>query len=80
MGLFSNLAKAGLAKKAMDVARKPENQAKAKSAFASARSKAGSRRGGAAQPAQGRRFRGGGAPAGGRRARVTSRRAGAPRR
>ena len=34
MGLFSNLAKAGLAKKAMDVARKPENQAKAKEAFA----------------------------------------------
>lgn len=44
MGLFSGLAKAGLAKKAIDAARKPENQARAKGALTSARSKAASKR------------------------------------
>jgi hypothetical protein len=39
MGLFSKLAKAGLAKKAWDEARKPENQAKLKSLVAKARSR-----------------------------------------
>ncbi len=39
MGLFSKVAKAGLAKKAFDEARKPENQAKLKRAAASVRAK-----------------------------------------
>ena len=43
MGLFSKLAKAGLAKKAFDEARKPENQAKIKKAVAQSRAKAQSR-------------------------------------
>lgn len=40
MGLISKFAKLGLAKKAFDVARQPENQAKMKSAWASLRGKA----------------------------------------
>ncbi len=44
MGLFSKLATAGLAKKAYDEARKPENQAKIKQAVASARAKAQARK------------------------------------
>jgi len=43
MGLFSKVAKAGLAKKAYDEARKPENQAKIKKAVANVRTKAQSR-------------------------------------
>lgn len=39
MGLFSGLAKAGLAKKAIDEARKPHNQAKIKSLIAQARAR-----------------------------------------
>ncbi|MGY1750916.1 MULTISPECIES: hypothetical protein [unclassified Modestobacter] len=35
MGLFGKMAKAGLAKKAMNEARKPQNQQKLKSAFSS---------------------------------------------
>ncbi|TWH73573.1 hypothetical protein JD78_02097 [Modestobacter roseus] len=35
MGLMSKLTKAGVAKKAMDEARKPQNQAKIKSAISS---------------------------------------------
>jgi hypothetical protein len=45
MGIFSKFAKAGAAKKAFGIARKPENQARAKSALSSARGKAKSRRG-----------------------------------
>lgn len=44
MGILSKVAKAGLAKKAYDEARKPENQAKMKRAVASARAKMESRR------------------------------------
>lgn len=43
MGLFSKVAKIGLAKKAFDEARKPENQAKFKQAVATVRAKAQSR-------------------------------------
>lgn len=43
MGLFSKVAKVGLAKKAFDEARKPENQAKFKRAVASVRAKAKAR-------------------------------------
>jgi hypothetical protein len=39
MGLFSKLAKAGLAKKVYDELRKPENQAKIKSFVSSAMAK-----------------------------------------
>jgi hypothetical protein len=39
MGLLSKLAKTGLAKKAIDEAKKPQNQAKAKEAFAKLRQK-----------------------------------------
>jgi hypothetical protein len=35
VGLFANVTKLGLAKKAFDVARKPENQAKVKGAISS---------------------------------------------
>jgi hypothetical protein len=59
MGIFSNLAKAGLAKKAMTFARKPENQAKAKGALSSARGKGAGRRGAAGR---GRVTRRSGAP------------------
>ena len=45
MGIFSKFAKAGAAKKAIGIARRPENQAKAKSAFSAARGKGKSRRG-----------------------------------
>ncbi len=41
MGLFSGLAKAGLAKKAIDEARKPHNQAKIKQLLAQARARSG---------------------------------------
>jgi hypothetical protein len=44
MGIFSSFAKAGLAKKAINVARKPKNQAKAKGALSSARGKGAGRR------------------------------------
>ena len=47
MGLLSGLMKAGLAKKALDEARKPQNQAKAREMFAKARQ---SRRGGTSRP------------------------------
>jgi hypothetical protein len=39
MGLISKLAKAGIAKKALDEARKPANQAKLKGLVAKARSR-----------------------------------------
>lgn len=39
MGIFSKLAKAGLAKKAIDEARKPENQQKLRDLAAKARSR-----------------------------------------
>ena len=42
VGLFSAITKGALAKKAVDEARKPENQAKIKSAIASMRNKGGS--------------------------------------
>jgi hypothetical protein len=41
MGLLSGLAKAGLAKKLIDEARKPHNQQKAKELFHSLRGKGG---------------------------------------
>ena len=44
MGLFSKVAKVGLAKKAYDEARKPENQAKIKRAVETARTKAQARK------------------------------------
>lgn len=43
MGILSKVAKAGLAKKAYDEARKPENQAKMREAMAAARAKMKSR-------------------------------------
>lgn len=43
MGLMSKLTKAGLAKKAYDEARKPQNQARIKSAVARLRNRGGSR-------------------------------------
>ncbi len=43
MGLLSGLAKAGLAKKALDEARKPHNRAKLKDLFARVTRKEGSR-------------------------------------
>jgi len=39
MGALSKLAKAGIVKKAIDEAKKPQNQAKAKEAFAKLRQK-----------------------------------------
>jgi len=42
VGLFSAITKGALAKKAVDEARKPENQARIKSAIASMRTKGGS--------------------------------------
>jgi hypothetical protein len=39
MGIFSKLTKAGLAKKAMDEARKPQNQAKLRDLAAKARTR-----------------------------------------
>lgn len=39
MSIVSKLAKAGIAKKVIDEARKPQNQAKAKEAFAKLRQK-----------------------------------------
>ena len=44
MGLVSGLLKAGVAKKAIDIARKPENQRKAKQAIANLRGKKGAQR------------------------------------
>ncbi len=41
MGLISGLVKAGVAKKAYDMARKPENQRKAKQLVANFRAKKG---------------------------------------
>ena len=41
MGLLSGLAKAGLAKKLVDEARKPQNQQKAKDLLAQVRAKRG---------------------------------------
>ena len=41
MGLLSGLAKAGLAKKLLDEARKPQNQQKAKGLLAQVRAKRG---------------------------------------
>ncbi len=41
MGLFSALAKAGLAKKAIDEARKPQNQRRLKEVVAKVRSRGG---------------------------------------
>lgn len=43
MGFMANIAKLGVAKKAYDEMRKPENQAKIKSAVSSAKAKAQSR-------------------------------------
>lgn len=43
MGIMANIAKLGVAKKAYDEMRKPENQAKIKSAVSSAKAKAQSR-------------------------------------
>ena len=51
MGLFSGLAKAGIAKKAIDEGRKPENQRRIKSAISSLRSK---KSGGSPPPRRGR--------------------------
>jgi hypothetical protein len=50
MGLFGGLAKAGIAKKAIDEGRKPENQRRIKSAISSLRSK---KSGGSAAPRRG---------------------------
>lgn len=44
MGLLSKAMKGGIAKKAFDVARKPENQAKAKEMFRSVTDKRGTGR------------------------------------
>ena len=44
MGLVSGLIKAGIAKKAIDIARKPENQRKAKEILAGLRSRKGAQR------------------------------------
>lgn len=44
MGMISGLIKAGIAKKAIDVARKPENQRRIKELVANARNKKGARR------------------------------------
>ncbi len=44
MGLVGNLIKAGVAKKAYDIARKPENQRKAKELIANFRGKKGVQR------------------------------------
>jgi hypothetical protein len=44
MGLLSMFAKAGLAKKAVDTARKPENQRKIKDAMAKVRGRGGEAR------------------------------------
>jgi len=44
MGLFSKVAKIGLAKKAYDEARKPENQERMKRAIANARARAQARK------------------------------------
>ena len=44
MGLFSKIAKAGLAKKAFDEARKPENQRKIRAMVAKAQQSRGGRR------------------------------------
>ncbi len=46
MGIFSKLAKAGVAKKVFDEARKPQNQAKIKAYIAQATSKNKGSRGG----------------------------------
>lgn len=43
MGIVSKLAKAGVAKRLITEAKKPQNQAKAKEAFAKLRSKQGTR-------------------------------------
>lgn len=43
MGIVSKLAKAGIVKKAVQEAKKPQNQAKAKEAFAKLRQKQGGR-------------------------------------
>ena len=45
MGLFSKVAKVGLAKKAYDEARKPENQAKIKKAISDFQAKRGGQTG-----------------------------------
>ncbi len=45
MGIMANLAKLGIAKKAYDEMKKPENQAKIKSALSSAKTKVQSRGG-----------------------------------
>ena len=44
MGLVSKLIKAGIAKKAIDIARKPENQRKAKEVIAGLRNRKGTQR------------------------------------
>lgn len=44
MGLVSGLIKAGVAKKAYDIARRPENQRKAKQLLANLRNKKGVQR------------------------------------
>lgn len=44
MGLISGMVKAGIAKKAYDMARKPENQRKVKDLVARARGKKGDKR------------------------------------
>lgn len=44
MGLLSKAMKGGIAKKAIDLARKPENQAKAKEMFRSVADKGGTGR------------------------------------
>jgi len=46
MGLFSAVTKGALAKKAIEEGRKPENQAKIKSAISSLRGKGGGQGGG----------------------------------
>jgi len=51
MGLFSGLAKSGLAKKAVDEGRKPENQRRIKSAISSLRNR---KNGGTPPPQHGR--------------------------
>ena len=50
MGLLSGLTKAGIAKKAIDEGRKPENQRKIKSAISSFRNR---KNGGTATPRRG---------------------------
>jgi hypothetical protein len=45
MGLLSGLAKAGLAKKAVDEAKKPKNQRKLKSLFSKDKGRSGRRTG-----------------------------------